>query len=176
MTYLHYLEQVVDTPAINYHEYVLNRQRQEKFVKSKFFELEAVQETWAELSNLETELYEKEKNIRRNTVRIVSLSSKVELSSDKNSLAVLYSRMKTVKEKYALLKQENSFSVDNRKAQELENDEPSILSESPTDSGMLSSGANSDSDVSGVDFLLSMAGMFSSIRTRNRKVRQRRYS
>lgn len=164
MTYLNYLEQTLNTPATNYHECALKRKR--KAACLEFFKLPSVQELWADISKLEERIYELEIATNNwpydSTPHIIDDEKQKESGSRTSSLNYLYTRIDLEKKKYALLKRQNNFSLEAESAQLTKTSEPQYSNSNNSGEQSLLEEKSLKNEMSGVEFLLSIAGMFSS--------------
>ena len=163
MTYLNYLEQTLNTPVANYHECALKRKKTATCIE--FFELSSVQDSWIEISELGEKIYKDEsastKQSHGDEYYMID-GKRQKPDSIKLSLNHLYLRVELEKEKYDLLKRQNNFSIEDESTQLLTHSgdyrassETSNLSEELEDDSL-------NRETSGVEFLLSISGMFSS--------------
>lgn len=175
MTYLKYLEQTLNTPVTNYHECILSK-RGKEINRLSFFNLDSVQKAWSDISILEKEIYSLERiNKRRVPDHFLSSDNKGsrngKSTSSRNddvesrSLTYLYSKIKSSKEGYAHLKSKYNFT-ENIESKSYSQVEPVQQVKRPDKEASVEESSSEyrsfDSGTSGVDFLLSVAGMFSS--------------
>lgn len=169
MTYLKYLEQTLDTPVTNYHEYILSKQRKD-VSRLSFFNLDSVQKTWSDISILEKKIYNLERTNKHRVPNHHFLSSDDKDANSKNdgvesrSLAYLYSEIQSLKEDYTHLKAKYNFTecIESKPYSHVESAQVQRSDREASVEESSSEYRSFDSGTSGVDFLLSVAGMFSS--------------
>lgn len=163
MTYLNYLEQTKDTPVVHYHERLLETPHQRKHTAEFFFSSD-IQQVWTEFIETEEEIYIRESVNKRNDLKSAFRTKTVRERNNitGHSLPALYSQIKTISQKYNGIRKGAFLGVEAYPDETTRVKTTRALKEDASDDQILPSELDSQDEASGVDCLLSMAGMFAS--------------